>query len=392
MGGAQQFWTPCKGPLADQDRELDAPALAPTPAAPALGEALDPVDRDLRFEVEREKLGNTLDSLFDRRVAAMEALLPRTEPAPTDDRHADLLILCASLALGAATAGIGGAAGAAVVGAVSGALLKEFVKSALKDAVDDALASSIRGCVAGRLGGGDAREGFFYGAGDALETAKLAAANEVADLRLDPELQACPDPGALLADARRGLESQLEAARQLQSHEGLLGWLDFLAKQDLGETDDGATDLAATHGDDAFFAEQVEADGVLHVDVRGFSVEEDKVSVQSARITGVNAAVLGELHQDTPASAGIPVACDAGLHLFSPMYHGGIAEISADDQGRKRVTADEPATRWLSLYFRDAGEQDQAPVSDAQATLGGATLLERLVMNQTFAALGVEVG
>ena len=389
------------GPDGGDSEAWDADLLGAAPGAgliPTLDTHLDEAPRldDLETTakalVQVVRLGRVIEAALENRALALDRLEKDTEPTPVEDES--LAVACAAVALGAATAGIGGAVGTALAAAAAAPLVREFYKSAIKDVVDDLLGASIAGAIQKRASGGeDLRLAFFRGQADALRGAKLGVELELLNLSRVRVIAGVPGVSEQLAEAEDALKGVAGEANALQYRESLVAWTRVLAQSDLGTTAAGATDMRDTHGNYGllhdWFGE--DARGVLKVDLWSNRPGRDP-SVQHARIRGVNPGMVAALARETPASARLPIEVD--LHLD---YDGlterafGTGEVSLDEGGRPVYTGDEAADRWLALHHDGLTSERDADDLETGVAPGVATeLVHQTVLAHTFAALGVE--
>lgn len=351
--------------------EVAEPACVPQPIA----------NQELYSAID--VLGQAMCGLLTERCDVLEQLERDTTPAPVANPLRDLALQAASLSLGAATAAAGGVVGALAATLVSDGLMREAVKSATKDVVDEALTRNLAaGFDTEWAKDVEPRVAFFRAPRGGFIDAQTAV---VASLR-EPR---CPDDPLGSADEVRALAREVVSARPqigaIQRQASLAGWMNFLARSDLGVIergeDDNGADLDGMRAvDRSLLADP--ARGVLRTYIRGDRGLQGRVV--SAAVAGLNPVVLRTFADKTPYEAGISVFAEAALDG----HPRGGAEIGENEMGALSYSADRGGEAWLSRYPTQDG--DWGPDAETDTPEDGARyLLKDLVWTQTFAELGV---
>jgi hypothetical protein len=381
----------------DLSNDLAGPYLALT------GGEMGPAGDDGPFPASMERLdavnsgiANVIGAIGfveQRRRDALSHLSEDTVPAMIPDTKADIAATMAVLALGAATAGIGGAIAACITEGIRDAVAKELLKSAVKDVIDDALNGRVRAAVTSALrrpGMADARQAFFREPLGPLEEANMLAGRDLQNPSRKRAMLRLEDPAGQLSQLANDIGAKGQMAYDQQYRAGLIQWLDLLAQTDLGSIS-GNTDMLNTYVNGGLASLlSLTPRGVLRLQVIGSSPRRDPI-VTDARMAGANPQMLDELARETPDSAGLPVEVDAELIAHPDgVDTDGYAGIGMNESGPNGVFTDPAAEEWLALYATGGARPEGGATGGAGA--GALRLLDRVVRHTSFAKLGVEVG
>lgn len=311
MGTGQQQ---ARQPAAQTPSPTVAPAVGPDGATAGNQAAQDAAMGGGQADCDSDRLNDLFDAIAHKytqilfeQARGVEELRQDASVEDPPPAWQSIAIAVGTIALAAATAGIGTAVAGSIAAATMYAAQSQAAATAAQAVVRSVIDNSLKtGITAGIQAmapqATNVRDSFFRAQADALHGAS-ADAQDAFNLRGRAEIRASADPCGAAQALFRALEAGRLAAKSEQRIRSLESWCTFMARGELGTSGTGeheGTDLRRQVGDTS-------GKGVLGLEVTATSDMRSSVTVIDAEIEGLNETLRSELAGRPIASLRMPV-------------------------------------------------------------------------------------
>lgn len=291
-----------------------------------------------------EGLGDLFDAIsgqysqiLGEQIAAVQHLGEDAAEQDPPPAWVSVAIAVGTVALAAATAGVGAAVVGAIGGTAAGIAAKateDIIKTAISNGISTAVTEGVESAAAAP--DDDMRKTFFRGQEASIRRSQNDA-EDAFNLQGRARLRQEDDPCAAAQELFDGLNGQESTAYAIQRRESLASWCNFQARCELGTTNEGednaGVDLSGQLGDTS-------AKGVLGLEVEGAANARAAVTIVDAEIEGLNEDLRSELAGQPIGQLGIAITVH-GL-VAPPAWY----DTSGHHQGRLRFGENEAGSRW----------------------------------------------
>jgi hypothetical protein len=287
---------------------------------------------------------DTLNDLFDaisaqytqilgEQIAAVNELAEDAAEQDPPPAWQSVAIAVGTVALSAATAGIGTAITGAIVSATA-AVAQDIVKTAISNGIQAAVEGGVS--AAASSSDGDMRKTFFRGQADALRRSQNNA-QDAFNLSGRAQIRGAADPCAAARDLFQALNAGEQVAKSEQRQKSLASWCNFQARAQLGTHNEGQANAGVALGSQLG---DTSAKGVLGLEIEASSGVRSPISVVDAEIEGLNEGLRNELASRPINQLGIAVTAHG--QVDPPAWY----DTHGHARGTLRFGQNESGTKW----------------------------------------------
>lgn len=305
----------------------------------------------------------------------------------------DVALAVGTVAIGAATAGIGSAVSGAVA-ATAAASYKVIISDAYREVMKVAVEQGIGTALEASLSAADSNpatnvtDAFFRAQSDALHKAG-GKAQDTFNLDVRPFLRSAEDPVAAARALFDALDRGFAAAKTIQRQESLVSWCNFLARTQLGTTNEGTAKAGADLGEQVG---DTSGKGVLGLVVEASS--DGQMEVLDAEIEGLNETLRGELAGRTIGSVDIPITVKGQVNppaWYEERAPDGLLRFGENEAGTKWNRSTRAGDAWLAGKVEDRAPDatGTAEISESSVWKGVARVLDDEIRPRSLRELGI---
>jgi len=331
-------------------------------------------------------------SILTERAVGVEELRRDAEVEDPPPAWQSIAIAVGTVALSAATAGIGTVVADALVGTAARA-----ANAIVKAATDKGLSSAISAGLGAASGGSDEEvtEQFFRGQADALRASSFDV-QQTFITQGRAAIRAGDDPCGAAQELLTAVSVGFPVAKQEQRQKTLSSWCNFQARGSLGTSGSGdaaGADLSDQLGDTS-------AKGVLGLDVSA-PPGQRAVTIESAEIEGLNDTLRGELSRRPVGQLGLAVTVHGEVNppaWWESRSADGVIRFGENEAGHRWRRNSSGGEQWLMwkgiggpvLSGPDGYHPDDAE-RESNVWQGIANVLDNEIKPKTLSSLGVSL-